>query len=79
MKPNEKKYLENKIGLLIATASGHAMGASFAAWKNGVQYNYDMGSRMRKQIEKDMRDLFKYAYNAGKKEGKLLSVDEKEI
>lgn len=70
-KPSEKpgeKYLQNKIGLVHAAVTGHSIGISLVAKTNPeFHYNYDSGEKLRNLIEKDMRQLFRYAYNLGKK------------
>jgi hypothetical protein len=63
------KYLENKLGLIQASIAGHCIGVSFVI-KEGGDYHYDMGEKIRLQIEKDIRQLYRYAYNQGRKDSK---------
>lgn len=61
-----EKYLSNTIGLIQASVEGSIIGANFAGLE-GKQLHYDHGTRIRAVIESDIKKLFKYAYNLGKK------------
>ena len=67
---NQEAYLQNKIGLVNAMIAGHCIGLTFIAQEKGAKgfdYHYDMGEKVRKQVEKDMQDLYRYAFNQGRK------------
>lgn len=62
----EEKYLEDKIALILASVSGAQIGANMLG-RDGRVWEYNFGIRTRKLIEKDIRDIYKYAFNKGKK------------
>jgi len=69
MKMNKKptnKYLEHTIGLIQASIAGTQIGANFLGLE-GKEWHYDYGVKIREMIDKDIRKLYKYAYNLGKK------------
>lgn len=65
-KDKKEEYLQSKIGLINATIAGTIIGAQMSLKSFGREYHYDDGIRMRKIIEKDIRNIFAYGYKMGK-------------
>lgn len=63
----EEDYIQHTLGMINAMIAGHCIGITFSAKEYGTEYHYDIGEKLRQQIEKDIRKLYKYA----KKQGKL--------
>lgn len=66
MSKNDEKYLSNKIGLIQAGIAGMAIGSNFLGLE-GKEWHYDYGVKSRQLIEKEIREIYRYAYKKGKK------------
>lgn len=55
----EKQYIENAMGRIIAFMSGACIGSNLAGLE-GKEWDYDMGERARDIITKEVMKLYKY-------------------
>lgn len=61
-----KEYIEEKIGMILATVAGHAIGVSFTAMQ-GKEYHYNHGNRIREMIRRDVLNIFHHGIKIGRK------------
>ncbi|MES2408781.1 MAG: hypothetical protein V4509_00590 [Patescibacteria group bacterium] len=71
VKQNNK--LAHDIAVVQAMIAGHCIGVSFNAKVNGTSYHYDHGNELRKVVDHDIRKIFNYAYNLGKKSNEKIN------